>query len=274
LKRSEEESLPPETPDPAVAETAAHGADLDGKAVLITGAGSGIGEACARRAAAGGARVAVVDIQLDAAKRVAADLAATGVEAHPIEADVAEEASVERMVRETVERFGRLDGAVNNAGVPGSYFAVGDHPLDDWRRVMRVNLDGVFLCVREEIRAMRAGGGGSIVNMASVLAAVGYPEQAAYAASKHGVVGLTRVAALDHATDGIRVNAVGPGFILTPMAEASMTPEAIAAVAPMHALGRWGRPEEVAEMIAWLLSDASSFATATFYPLDGGLLAR
>src|SRR5829696_4745918 len=267
-------SLPPETPDPAAAQTAAHGADLDGKAVLITGAGSGIGEACARRAAAGGARVAVVDIQLDAAKRVAADLAATGVEAHPIEADVAEEASVERMVRETVERFGRLDGAVNNAGVSGGYFPVGDHPLDDWRRVMRVNLDGVFLCVREEVRAMGAGGGGSIVNMASVLAAVGYPEQAAYAASKHGVVGLTRVAALDHATDGIRVNAVGPGFILTPMAEASMTPEAIAAVAPMHALGRWGRPEEVAEMIAWLLSDASSFATATFYPLDGGLLAR
>lgn len=246
-------------------------ADLDGKVVLVTGAGSGIGEACAHRAAAGGARVAVVDITRDAAERVASDI---GGDARAIEADVAEEASVAEMVATVVEQFGRLDGAINNAGIGGAHFAVGDYTLDDWRRVMRVNLDGVFLCVREEIRAMRKTGGGSIVNMASVLAAAGYPEQVAYVTSKHALVGLTRVAALDHASDGIRVNAVGPAFILTPLVEQTMTPEAIAAVAPMHALGRWGRPEEVAEMTAWLLSDAASFATATFYPLDGGLLAR
>jgi 2-dehydro-3-deoxy-L-rhamnonate dehydrogenase (NAD+) len=246
-------------------------ADLDGKVVLVTGAGSGIGEACAHRAAAGGARVAVVDITREAAERVASEI---GGDARAIEADVAEEASVAEMVATVVEHFGRLDGAINNAGIGGAHFAVGDYTLDDWRRVMRVNLDGVFLCVREEIRAMRKTGGGSIVNMASVLAAAGYPEQVAYVTSKHALVGLTRVAALDHASDGIRVNAVGPAFILTPLVEQTMTPEAIAAVAPMHALGRWGLPEEVAEMTAWLLSDAASFATATFYPLDGGLLAR
>lgn len=246
-------------------------ADLDGKVVLVTGAGSGIGEACAHRAAAGGARVAVVDITRDAAERVASEI---GGDARAIEADVAEEGSVAEMVATVVGQFGRLDGAINNAGIGGAHFAVGDYPLDDWRRVMRVNLDGVFLCVREEIRAMRETGGGSIVNMASVLAAAGYPEQVAYVTSKHALVGLTRVAALDHASDGIRVNAVGPAFILTPLVEQTMTPEAIAAVAPMHALGRWGLPEEVAEMTAWLLSDAASFATATFYPLDGGLLAR
>jgi 2-dehydro-3-deoxy-L-rhamnonate dehydrogenase (NAD+) len=246
-------------------------ADLEGKVVLVTGAGSGIGEACAHRAAAGGARVAVVDITRDAAERVASEI---GGDARAIVADVAEEGSVADMVATVVEQFGRLDGAINNAGIGGARFAVGDYSLDDWRRVMRVNLDGVFLCLREEIRAMRTTGGGSIVNMASVLAAAGYPEQVAYVTSKHALVGLTRVAALDHASDGIRVNAVGPAFILTPLVEQTMTPEAIAAVAPMHALGRWGRPEEVAEMTAWLLSDAASFATATFYPLDGGLLAR
>ena len=246
-------------------------ADLEGKVVLVTGAGSGIGEACAHRAAAGGARVAVVDITREAAERVASEI---GGDARAIVADVAEEGSVADMVATVFEQFGRLDGAINNAGIGGAQFAVGDYSLDDWRRVMRVNLDGVFLCLREEIRAMRTTGGGSIVNMASVLAAAGYPEQVAYVTSKHALVGLTRVAALDHASDGIRVNAVGPAFILTPLVEQTMTPEAIAAVAPMHALGRWGRPEEVAEMTAWLLSDAASFATATFYPLDGGLLAR
>ena len=245
--------------------------DLDGKAVLVTGAGSGIGEACAHRVASGGGRVAVVDINEEAAQRVADDI---GGEAFGLQADVAEEASVAAMVQQVVDRFGHLDGAVNNAGVSGEHLDVADYPLEDWRRVMRVNLDGVFLCVREEVRAMRGNGGGSIVNMASVLAAAGYPQQAAYVTSKHALVGLTRVAALDHASDGIRVNALGPAFILTPLAESAMSPEEIAAVAPMHALGRWGRPEEVGEMAAWLLSDAASFATATYYPLDGGLLAR
>ncbi len=187
---------------------------------------------------------------------------------------MAEEDSVARMVQATVERFGALHGAVNNAGVSGVFSPLAEDALENWRRVMRINLDGVFLCLREEIRAMRSTGGGAIVNMASVLAAAAYPEQAAYVTSKHALIGLTRVAALDHAADGIRVNAIGPAFILTPSAEKTMNPEAIAAVAPQHVLGRWGRPEEVAEMTAWLLSDAASFATGTYYPLDGGYLAR
>ena len=247
------------------------GADLKDKVVLVTGAASGIGEACARRVAAGGGKVAIVDINEEAAQAVASDI---GGDAVGIAADVGDEAAITSMVAQVVERFGRLDGAVNNAAVSGAFHRVGDHPLDDWRKLMRVNLDGVFVCVREEIRAMRGNGGGSIVNMGSVLSASGYPEQVAYTASKHALVGLTRVAALDHATDGIRVNAVGPGFIMTPLAESTMTAEAIAAVAPMHALNRWGRPEEVAEIVAWLQSDAASFATATYYPIDGGLLAR
>jgi len=245
--------------------------DLDGKVVLVTGAGSGIGEACAHRVATGGGKVAVVDVNEEAANKVAGEIGGNAV---GIAADVGDEDGVTAMVKQVVERFGRLDGAVNNAGVSGGFFSVGDYPLEDWRRVMRVNLDGVFLCVREEVRAMRRNGGGSIVNMGSVLSASGYPEQVAYTASKHALVGLTRVAAIDHATDDIRVNAVGPGFIMTPLLKSTMTAEAIAAVAPMHALNRWGRPEEVAEICAWLLSDAASFATATYYPIDGGLLAR
>jgi NAD(P)-dependent dehydrogenase (short-subunit alcohol dehydrogenase family) len=249
-------------------------ADLEGKVILVTGAGSGIGEACAKRIAAGGARVAVVDRDEAAAERVTAEIASAGGEALAVVADVAEEDSVAAMIKQIVDHFGHLDGAVNNAGVSGAFSAVGDYSFDDWRQVMRVNLDGVFLCVREEIRAMRGNGGGAIVNMASVLAAAAYPEQGAYVTSKHALIGLTRNAALDHAGDGIRVNALGPAFILTPLAEKTMDPEAVAAVAPQHLLGRWGRPEEVAEMTAWLLSDASSFATGTYYPLDGGYLAR
>jgi 2-dehydro-3-deoxy-L-rhamnonate dehydrogenase (NAD+) len=248
--------------------------DLENKVVLVTGGGAGIGEACAKRIASGGGSVAVVDIDQEAAGRVTAEITDSGAEALSVRADVGDEASVEDMVSSVVERFRRLDGAVNNAGIGGSFASVGDYSFEDWRRVMRVNLDGVFLCLREEIRAMRRGGGGAIVNMASVLAAAGFPEQCGYVTSKHALVGLTRVAALDHASDGIRVNALGPAFILTPLSERTMSAEMIAAVAPMHALGRMGKPEEVAEMTAWLLSDAASFATATFYPLDGGLLAR
>ena len=169
---------------------------------------------------------------------------------------------------------GELHVAVNNAGIGGPAQTVDEYSTADWRKVLSVDLDGVFYGVRAETRAMLAGGGGSIINMASVFGAVGIETAPAYVAAKHGVVGLTKAAALAHATEGIRVNAVGPAFISTPLLISSMSEEARAGLASQHALGRLGTPEEVAELVAWLASDASSFATGTYYPLDGGLLAR
>ena len=247
---------------------------LRGKVALVTGGGLGIGEACAHTLAAAGARVVVADIDAERADRVATAIRDSGLDAHPVHADVADEASVAEMVDTTMSRFGRLDAAVNNAGVAGTPAVTGDYELDAWRRVMNVNLDGVFLCLRAEVRAMRANGGGAIVNMASIMSMVAYATQAAYVASKHGVLGLTRAAALDHAADGIRINAVGPGFIMTPMSESSLDQETLDALAAQHALGRCGTPQEVAELTAWLLSDAASFATGGYYPVDGGYLVR
>jgi NAD(P)-dependent dehydrogenase (short-subunit alcohol dehydrogenase family) len=245
--------------------------ELEGKIALVTGAGAGIGEACALRLAQGGAKVAVVDIDLEAAERVAGMI---GGEAIAIRGDVSDPAAAEEMVAETVRRLGGLQIAVNNAGVGGDRVPTGDHSDESWRRVMSVNLDGVFYCTRAEIRAMRSSGGGSIVNMASILGSVGFPDSVGYVAAKHGVVGLTKTAALDHAADGIRVNAVGPGFIATPLLKANMGAEEQAAVGALHPLGRLGEPAEVAELVAWLASDAASFVTGSYHAIDGGYAAR
>lgn len=177
-------------------------------------------------------------------------------------------------VGQAVEHFGGLHIGVNNAGISGEGFATGDMPIATWRAVLSVNLDGVFYCTRAEIAAMRGrGAGGSIVNMASALSRAAFPDHVPYTAAKHGVLGLTRGAAVDHAVDGIRVNAVAPGFIRTPLNEIH-PPETIAAIEQAHPLGRMGEVAEVAEVVAWLASDASSFATGSLYPVDGGYLAR
>ena len=173
-----------------------------------------------------------------------------------------------------VERHGRLDIAVANAGIGGEQQPSGDYSTEGWRRVMNVNLDGVFYTQRAAIRAMRKSGGGSVINMASILGQVGFSNSSAYAASKHGVVGLTQTAAWEHASDNIRVNAVGPGFILTPLVERSLDPAALQFLSSQHALQRLGSSEEVAELVAWLASDAASFVTGAYYPVDGGYLAR
>jgi NAD(P)-dependent dehydrogenase (short-subunit alcohol dehydrogenase family) len=246
------------------------GPDLDQKIALVTGAGAGIGEACARRLAAGGARVAVADRDLPAAERVAGELDG----AVAIDADVSDPVAVDAMVAAVVAAFGRLDIAVNNAGIGGLRAPIAEQTPESWREVLSVNLDGVFYCIRAELPAMLRGGGGAIVNIASVLSITGFEGSAHYVAAKHGVLGLTQNAALEYATQGIRVNAIAPGFIATPLLKASMNAEEAAAIAALHPQNRLGEPEEVAELAAWLASDAASFVNGSIYPVDGAYLAR
>jgi NAD(P)-dependent dehydrogenase (short-subunit alcohol dehydrogenase family) len=243
-----------------------------GKVAIVTGGGSGIGEACALELGARGARVVVADLNLDAAQRVADRIATADGAALPIQVNVADPPSVEAMVRRAVDAYGPLDIAVNNAGIGGEMKPTGEYSLQSWHRVMDVNLHGVFYCMRYEIPAMLEHGGGAIVNMASILGEVGFANSPAYVAAKHGVVGLTKNAALEYGTRGIRVTAVGPGFIVTPLLSA-LDDQAQQAIANMHAVKRMGTPEEVASLVCFLASDAASFITGSYHAVDGGYLA-
>jgi NAD(P)-dependent dehydrogenase (short-subunit alcohol dehydrogenase family) len=247
---------------------------LDGKVILVTGGASGIGAAAARVFAGYGALVAVTDRDRAGAEAVAAALP----DAAAFALDVAEDGAAERTVAEIVQHFGRLDGAFNNAGISGNdgrMAATHDYPLAAFDQVIAVNLRGLWLCLKAEVAAMLAGGGGAVVNTASVLGWRASPGMPAYCASKHGVVGLTRVAALDYARAGIRVNAVLPGVVDTPMiAEAdSRHPGYREGAAQHHPIGRLARPEEVAEAAAWLVSDRASYVTGHTLAVDGGLSA-
>lgn len=210
--------------------------ELDGRVAIVTGAGAGIGEACAKKLAFSGASVLVVDIDEERAERVADAVSGDGGTALSHAADVSDPESVEAMVARAEEELGPLRIAVNNAGIAGTSRPTGEYEVDAWRRVMSVNLDGVFYCMRAEIGPITRAGGGSIVNMASVLGSVGIANSPAYVAAKHGVVGLTKSAALEHAAQGVRVNAVGPGFISTPLLEENLPAEAMAQIAAQHTL--------------------------------------
>jgi len=250
-------------------------ADFTGKAAIVTGAASGIGRAVAQLYARGGARVVVSDVSESGGQETVNGIREAGGDAKFILADVSRPEDCERLVRETVAAFGRLDIACNNAGIGGESNATADYGLDAWKRVTGINLDGVFYCMKYEIPAMLEHGGGSIVNMASILGQVAFASAPAYVTAKHGVVGLTRTAAVEYASRGIRVNSVGPAFIRTPMISTlENDPETSKMLISLHPMGRLGESEEVAEVVGFLSSDRASFVTGAYFPVDGGYLAR
>jgi len=239
------------------------------RVALVTGGGSGIGRATALALAAAGARVVVSDVNGEGVAETVRLVEATGGTAWGMVVDVTQGAAVEALVRGTVERYGRLDWAVNNAGVGGVMAPTDQQSEAAWDAIMAVNLKGVWLCMKYEIRAMLEQGGGAIVNVASAAGLVGFRYAAPYAASKHGVVGLTRSAALEYARKGIRVNAVCPGFTETPMV-AGLGETMVEATVKAIPMRRLGTPEEIAQAIVWLCSEGASFVTGHALAVDGG----
>ena len=248
--------------------------ELDGKVAVITGGASGIGLACAHALARSGAGVCLWDLKAEALGTAVAELEQYGNPTRTAIVDVSDSDQVTRAMEEVVDALGRVDIVVANAGLGGEIKSTAEYSDASWHRVIGVNLDGVFYTQRAGIQAMRRSGGGSVINMASILGQVGFAMSSAYVAAKHAVVGMTKAAAWEHAADGVRVNAVGPGFIITPLLAANLDQPTMDFLASQHALQRLGQPEEVAELVAWLASDASSFVTGAYYPVDGGYLAR
>jgi NAD(P)-dependent dehydrogenase (short-subunit alcohol dehydrogenase family) len=243
---------------------------LSGKVALVTGGGSGIGEAVVRRLAGEGAAVAVMDRDADAAAAVAGDIP-RGV---PVAGDVVDPAASERAVERAVSEFGGLHIGANVAGVSGPIVPTQDYSIEAWRAVLSVNLDGVFFSLRAELRHMLVNGGGSIINMASIFSVVGRGSMPGYVASKHGVLGITRAAAMDSAKTGVRINCVGPSTVKTPLLETMQDEAGQAALAALNPTGRLAEPDEVASIVTWLASDESSFVNGAYYAVDGGFTAR
>jgi NAD(P)-dependent dehydrogenase (short-subunit alcohol dehydrogenase family) len=248
---------------------------FEGKVAIVTGGASGIGRSTALGYARAGASVSVADVDSAGAEQTVSMIESAGGRAIFVKTDVSDPSNCESLVKSTVGEFGRLDFACNNAGIAGEQNPTADYSIDGWQQLIAVNLSGVFYCMKYELHAMLESGGGSIVNMASILGHVGFAGAPAYVSAKHGVVGLTENAALEYGQRGIRVNAVGPGFIRTPMISVlEQDPSVMQQIVAMHPIGRLGEPDEVAELVIWLSSDKASFVTGAYYPIDGGFLAR
>jgi NAD(P)-dependent dehydrogenase (short-subunit alcohol dehydrogenase family) len=248
---------------------------LNGKIALVTGGDSGIGRAVSLAYHREGAKVIVVDCHAAKKDGTVQEIEKMGGDAAFVQADVSVPGDCARMVAEAVKKFGRLDIACNNAGIGGEMAPTADYGVDAWGKVIGINLSGVFYCLKFEIPELLKAKGGAIVNMASVLGQVSFAGSPAYVAAKHGVVGLTQNAAVEYASQHIRVNAVGPGFIKTPMVNPMIQDKAVNdALVALHPMGRLGDATEVAELVLWLSSPQASFVTGAYYPVDGGYLAR
>lgn len=249
---------------------------LRDKICLVTGGSTGIGRSAALTMAGEGATVVIGDVDVERGNETVSLVEQEGCEALMVPCNVAETSEVEALVGQTFEKFGRIDCAFNNAGIEGAIGPLADLEEADWDRTINVNLKGIFLCMKHEIRAMLVQGKGAIVNTASVAGLVGAGTMPAYAASKHGVVGVTKSAALVYASAGVRINAVCPAVIETEMKDRSVaaTPKIEPLIRAQHPIGRFGQPQEVAEAVVWLLSDAASFVTGHALAVDGGFVAQ
>ncbi|KYP15901.1 glucose 1-dehydrogenase [Flavihumibacter sp. CACIAM 22H1] len=247
---------------------------LANKVAIVTGAGSGIGRAIALAYAKEGAKLVVSDINEAGGQETLSLIAAAGGVASFFKADTSSAEDNRQLVDKAIQEYGGLHIACNNAGIGGPLAATADYPIDGWNKVIGVNLNGVFYGMHFQIQALLKSGGGAIINMASILGAVGTRFSPAYVAAKHGVLGLTKAAALEYANQGVRINCIGPGYIRTPLLTNNLDEATLEQIKGLHPIGRLGDADEVAELALWLSSDKASFVTGAYYPVDGGYLAQ